>query len=133
MEFKEYPKTNNSTFQKKVLKYLIIWLIILCSWYLIFDKPSIYDIKTVAEAEKLMDEYINDYEKQYKNLCEKVRNDNLKNEFSILGGKIHYLYTIAQEFKNLSYSEQSEVSHYIMNHLNSDLKQLADYSMINCW
>ena len=91
-------------------------------------------ISSVSDANELTDEKFKEFNEEYQELCDKKRNDKLKEEFVSLGRKIMRYGKDIGEAENLDYDEQSKAREYFNKKLdkNRNLEYLT-YDECECW
>jgi hypothetical protein len=92
------------------------------------------DISSVADANELTDKKFKEFNEKYDELCDKKRNDKLKQSFVSLGSEILRYGENIGEAENLDYDEQSKAREYFNKKLdkNHNLEQLT-YNNCECW
>lgn len=92
------------------------------------------DISSVADANELTDKKFKEFNEKYDELCDKKRNDKLKQSFVSLGREILRYGEDIGEAENLDYDEQSKAREYFNKKLdkNHNLEQVT-YGKCECW
>ena len=92
------------------------------------------DISSVADANELTDKKFKEFNEKYDELCDKKRNDKLKQSFVSLGFEILRYGEDIGAAENLDYDEQSKAREYFNKKLdkNHNLEQVTN-GKCECW
>lgn len=113
----------------------ILLLMIIATLLTTCESSTLRNAKNIEEAKEVVSNQLSYWNEVYQNLCNKSRNDNLKQEFHDLHDAISNISGCGEKCINLAIEEQLEVSDYAVKELSKleHLKILYVSGKIECW
>jgi len=96
------------------------------------------DLKTITklfDGKSIIDIQIKDAKKTYEDLCNGVRNDQVKMEFAGLQIELRKINELGYEFESLSYDDQLALLKYANEQIEKEpsLSTLMNNATVDCW